>query len=98
MNRSIARTRPEGFEPLRAQFVEACGAAGDDRLTDARYRALQRFVKLFGRAERRPVAVSECLEPVRQALFMAALSGRFPDPAPELSLTDDEAAALACLV
>ena len=83
---------------MRAQFVEACGAAGDDRLTDARCRALQRFVGMFEHAERKPVAVSECLEPVRQALFVAALSGRVFDPAPELSLTDDEAAALACLV
>lgn len=98
MNRSIARTRPEGWDTLRAQFVEACGVAEDDCLTDARYRALQRFVELFGRAERKPVAVRECLEPVRQALTMGALSGRFLDPAPELSLTDDEAAALACLV
>jgi hypothetical protein len=97
MNRSIPRTRPEGWETLRAQFVEACAAANDDCLTLARYRALQGFMKLFEWAKPKPVAVSDALEPVRQALFKAALSGRFPDPAPELWLTDDEAAALACL-
>ena len=35
MNRSIPRTRPQGFELLRAQFAEACGADGDDGLTVA---------------------------------------------------------------
>ena len=97
MNRSISRTRPEGWKTLRAQFVEACAVANDDFLTLARYRALQGFMKLFERAKPKPVAVSDALEPVRQALFKAAFSGRFPDPAPEPPLTDDEAAALASL-
>jgi hypothetical protein len=97
MNRSIPRTRPEGFELLRARFVEACGAANDDCLTLARYRALQGFMKLFEWARPKPVAVSDALEPVRQALFKAALSGRFPDPTPE-PWTEDDVAALARLV
>jgi hypothetical protein len=95
MNRSIPRTRPQGFELLRAQFAEACGADGDDGLTAARYRALQGFVELFATAERRPVAVSECLHNVQWTVSAAAdLPCVLP---PQLELTDEEAAALASL-
>ena len=98
MNRSIPRTRPEGFELLRARFVEACDGDGDGRLTAARYRALQGFMELFATAEPRPVAVSECLNAVWRTISAVVISGHVLDPAPELSLTEDEAAALACLV
>jgi hypothetical protein len=99
MNRSILRTRPEGFERLRAQFVEACGPAQDDCLTVARYRALQGFVKLFKPAEPRPVAVSECLKPVLRTLAEAVHSGRFLELAPEaLELSEEEEAALVCMI
>ena len=98
MNRSIPRTRPEGFESLRARFVEACGGDGDDRLTAARYRALQGFVELFVKADLKPVAVRKCLQAVWRTICAVKISGGVPDPEPELSLTEDEAAALACLV
>lgn len=98
MNRSIPRTRPEEFVSLHGRFVEACGPAEDDHLTAARYRALQGFVELFEKAERKPVAVCECLKAVRRTISAAADLGRVLDPAPELSLTEDEEAALACLV
>ena len=95
MNRSTPRTRPQGFEALHARFVDACGPDGDDCLSAMRDRALQHFVELFGDAERKPVAVSECLNAVRVTIRNAARSRRFREPA--LSLTDEQKAALACL-
>lgn len=95
LNKSIPRTRPEGWDGLRAQFVEACAAAEDDRLTAARHRALRRFVELFTAAERKPVAVSECLYDVKRTVSATANSPRVREP--EIALTDDEVEALACL-
>ncbi len=100
MNCSIPRTRPEGFAMLRAQFVDACGSAGEDRLTAARYLALRDFVALFDQAERRPVAVSECLEGVRRTISAAARFNRFVGLSPaglHPPLTASEEAALASL-
>jgi hypothetical protein len=97
MNQSIPRTRPEGFENLRAEFAEACGPGEDDHLTAARYRVRQRFVELFGAAEPKPVAVRKCLYIIRQTISDET-EGGVPDPRPKLSLTDADEAALACLV
>jgi hypothetical protein len=97
MNQSIPRTRPEGFENVRAEFAEACALAEDDHLTAARYRALQRFVELFGAAEPKPVAVRAYLYIIRQTIS-DEIEGGVPDPRPKLSLTDADEAALACLV
>ena len=99
MHRSIPRTRPEGFELLRARFADACGPDGDDdRLTAARYHLLQDFVELFVKAEPKPVAVSDCLRPVWRTISAVKISGRVFDPPPEPPLTEDETAALACLM
>lgn len=97
MNRSIPRTRPQGFTGLREEFVAASGSTGGDYLTLARHRALCRFVELFGQAERIPVAVSECLAAVRQTIALAssapsleALPTGLP---PTLSAAEDAAIA-----
>ena len=96
LNKSIPRTRPEGWEALRAQFIEACAAAEDDYLTATRHRALRRFVELFAAAERKPVAVSECLYQVQRTVSATADLPRVLGP--ELAMTADDETALASLV
>lgn len=100
MNQSIPRTRPAGFPFLRAEFLDACGLAEDDALTAARLFALCGFVERFEATERRPVAVSDCLEGVRQTIKAATKAGRFTGltrPNFRPSLNEAEEAALACL-
>ncbi|MDO8874490.1 MAG: hypothetical protein Q8M24_15625 [Pseudolabrys sp.] len=100
INKSIARTQPEGFTFLWAEFLEACRPAEDGTLTAARYFALRSFVDLFQAVERRPVAVGECLVAVRQTIDAATRAPRFnglPRPDFRPSLNETEEAALACL-
>jgi hypothetical protein len=95
MNKSIPRTRPDGFATLHDLFADACGPGDDDRLTAARAAALRGFVALFDKARPRPVAVSECLFDVQRALGEVKVPELLPPPAPPL--TASEEAALASL-
>ena len=91
MNKSISRTRPEGFAFLRAQFLQARGPMEDDGLTAARYYALRGFLELYEVADRKPVAVIDCLEGVRQTMKAATSSGRFRGSSDCLEAGDEAA-------
>jgi hypothetical protein len=99
MVRSVPRTRPELYDRLYEQFARAARSDEEEGVSAARYFALYNFVRLFGPAERKPVAVSECFAGVRDTINLAAARFRHL-PLEDLRpmLTEAENAALGYLL
>lgn len=98
MIRSPAHTHPQGFEALRARFIDLCGPNGGDLLTLERYRALQRFERYCGEGRVLPFRMKKALSGVRLTIAAVQDLGSDAKFLTEGSLTEAEDAALACLV
>jgi len=96
--RSPARTRPPGFEGLRARFAGLCGPEGGDMLTSGRYCALQTFDRFCGDGRALPFRMKRCSLGVRLTIAAVEDLDRGAAFLKERSLTEAEEAALECLL